>query len=212
MNTRSVTKYESPLRAEQAQATRKRILAGVRAMFEQDPDSQLGFDELAAVSGVNRRTIFRHFPTKEALLEAFWNETNASLGVRFWPETEEDLTALPRELFASLDGIEQIVRASHASGAGRQMRLQANAERQAAFRRSLSAVTTSMSPERARQLEASVQLLFSATAWQTMKDYWGLTGEQAGEAAAWAIRVLLDAARQEGHQSTAATSTTGKTE
>lgn len=199
MNTLLVTKYESPLRAEQAQATRERILAGVRTMFEQNPDNALGFDELAAVSGVNRRTIFRHFPTKKALLEAFWNDANASLGVRFWPESEKDLTDLPPALFASLDGIEGIVRASHASGAGRQMRLQANDERQVAFRKSLAGISKNLPPERARQLEATVQLLFSATAWQTMKDYWGLSGEDAGKAAAWAIEALLDAARKDGH-------------
>ncbi|WP_157949031.1 TetR/AcrR family transcriptional regulator [Neorhizobium huautlense] len=198
MNTLKVTKYESPLRTEQAQQTRERILAGVRAILESDPDSALGFDELAEVSGVNRRTIFRHFPTKEDLLSAFWQSTNASLGVRFWPESERDLVDLPPALFASLDGIEGIVRASHASGPGRQMRLQANDERQAAFKRSLSDVSSLLQPERARQLEATVQLLFSATAWQTMKDYWGLSGEEAGRAAAWAIGALLDAARREG--------------
>ena len=202
MNTRQVTKYESPLRAEQAQATRERILAGVRMMFEQDPDSALGFDELAAVSQVNRRTIFRYFPTKEALLEAFWQSTNASLGVRFWPEREGDLTVLPPDLFASLDGIEGIVRASHASGAGRQMRMQANDERQAAFKNSLSDISKDLDEARVKQLEASVQLLFSATAWQTMKDYWGLSGREAGEAAAWAISALLDAARNEGRNAT----------
>lgn len=202
MNTRSVTKYESPLRTEQAQATRERILAGVRTMFEQDPDNALGFDELATVSGVNRRTIFRHFPTKEALLEAFWNDANASLGVRFWPESEKDLTALPPALFASLDGIDGIVRASHASGAGRQMRLQANEERQAAFRKSLAEISKGLAPERSKQLEATVQLLFSATAWQTMKDYWSLSGEEAGKAAAWAIEALLNAARRDGQNRT----------
>ncbi len=201
MITSRVTKYESPLRAEQAQATRDKILAGVRTMLEADPDNALGFDELAEVSGVNRRTIFRHFPTKEDLLSAFWQSANASLGVRFWPESERDLVELPPELFASLDGIEGIVRASHASGAGRQMRLQANGERQAAFRKSLSDVTDNLDPERARQLEAAVQLLFSATAWQTMKDYWGLSGMEAGKAAAWAIGALLDAARREGRLS-----------
>lgn len=198
MNAHLVTKrYESPLRTEQVQATRERILAAVRTILEQNPHSLLGFDELAAASGVNRRTIFRHFPTKEALLDAFWSSINASLGVRFWPEREEDLTDLPPDLFASLDAIEGIVRASHASGAGREMRLQANLERQRAFQDSLSQIVEGMEPKAARQLEAVVQLLFSATAWQTMKDYWGFTGREAGEAAAWAIRALLDAAKSQ---------------
>ena len=32
----------------------------------------------------------------------------------------------------------------------------------------------------------------SAPGWQAMKDQWGLDGEEAGEAAAWAVGVLLD--------------------
>jgi AcrR family transcriptional regulator len=197
MNTQEVTKYESPLRAAQAQATRDRVLAAVRSMLEADPDSALGFDELAAASGVNRRTIFRHFPTKQALLSAFWQSANASLGVKFWPDSERDLVELPPDLFASLDGIEGIVRASHSSGAGREMRLQANAERQAAFRKSLAATTAGMKRQDARRLEAVVQLLFSATAWQTMRDYWGLPSRESGEAVSWAIDALIRAAKKE---------------
>lgn len=197
MKTESVTNYYSPLRADQTQATRERILVGVRTMFEEDPETALNFERLAEVSGVNRRTIFRHFPTKEDLLSAFWASANASLGVQFWPRSEADLVDLPLALFTALDKIEGIVRASHSSSAGRHMRLQANAERQAAFEKSLAGITADLPPDRAKEFLASVQLMFSATAWQTMKDYWGLTGEEAGKATEWAIRALLDAARTE---------------
>ena len=37
-----------------------------------------------------------------------------------------------------------------------------------------------------------VYLLVSAPAWQAMRDQWGLEGEEAGKAAAWAVRVLTD--------------------
>ncbi len=197
MNPLSVKKYESPLRADQARMTRERILDGVRVLFERDPQAAFSFDEVSEVSGVNRRTIFRHFPTKDALLEEFWSQTNASLGLRFWPQSMVDLTEMPPDLFEALDRIEAIVRASHASSAGREMRLQANDERVAAFRLSLKNLTEDLEPQRARHLEAVVQLLFSATAWMTMKDYWGLPGREAGEAAAWAIGALLDAAQKE---------------
>lgn len=195
MNAPKETRYASPLRDEQAQATRDRILDAVRTLFEADPDSALGFDEIAATAGVARRTVFRHFADKEALLDAFWARTNQSMGVRFWPENERDLVTMPPDLFEALEGIAGIVRASHASAAGRAMRMRANPERQAAFRASLAQVTATLDPVRARQLEALVQLLFSATAWQSMKDYWGLDGRAAGEAVAWAIATLLDAVR-----------------
>ena len=36
------------------------------------------------------------------------------------------------------------------------------------------------------------ELLFSPRAWDSMKENWGLSGKQAGQASAWAINVLLD--------------------
>jgi hypothetical protein len=75
--------------------------------------------------------------------------------------------------------------------------LQVNPQRQRAFRNSLSKISADIDPKMARRLEAVVQLLFSATAWQMMRDYWGFTGREAGEAAAWAIGALIDAAKQE---------------
>lgn len=197
MMTPQVKRYDRSLRDRQADATREMILDGLRSLILENPDAPVSFDALAARSGVNRRTIFRHFPTKEALLEAFWANVNGELGPRFWPESEADLTALPPDLFAALDSIGPIVRAAHASGAAREMRLQANDERQAAFRTALADVQANLPPDRARQLEAAVQLLFSATAWMTMKDTWNLDGRQAGEAAAWAIDALIRAAREE---------------
>lgn len=201
MNTPSVRPYDRGLRDRQAEGTREMILDGLRSLILEEPDAPVSFDALAARSGVNRRTIFRHFPTKEALLDSFWAKVNGELGPRFWPESEADLTALPPDLFAALDGIGPIVRAAHASGAAREMRLQANDERRSAFRTALADVQASLPPERARQLEAAVQLMFSATAWMTMKDTWNLDGRQAGEAAAWAIDALIRAARDEASAS-----------
>lgn len=202
-NTQIVTHDGPILREAQAEATRERILAGVEALIIAEPEADFSFEALAAASGVNRRTIFRHFPDKAALLAAFWTRANKRLGACHWPETEADLTALPPVLFAALDKIEPIVRAAHASGPARDMRLQANAERQAAFRTALAEIAAGLPAERARALEAAVQLLFSATAWLTIKDYWNLSGQQAGEAAARAIDALLEAARRKQAHSNA---------
>ena len=198
MTTQTVPRnYESPLRAEQARATRERILEAVGLIFERDPEAAFSFDDLAREAGVSRRTIFRHFRDKDALLDAFWARTNEKLGVQFWPEKEDDLVAIPPELFAALDRNEGVVRASNVSVAGRELRLRANDRRQVAFRKSLEIVSRGLGPVRRRQLEALVHLLFSPAAWQTMKDHWGLTGREAGEASAWAIQALLKAARHD---------------
>ena len=51
-------------------------------------------------------------------------------------------------------------------------------------------------PRQAKWLAAAVHVLLSSATWQTMKDYWGLSGEEAGKASSMALELLLNAARQ----------------
>ena len=194
--TKEPRSYQSSIRERQSLETRERILKAVGDLMVTDPEQAFSIDDVARQAGVNRRTVFRHFADKGQLIDAFWAQTNRGLGVQFWPRSEADLIRLPESLFEALESIGGIVRASHLSAAGREMLLRANIERQAAFRESLASVTADMSALRARQLQATIQLLFSATAWQTMRDYWGLSAREAGEACSWAIEAILKAAKE----------------
>jgi AcrR family transcriptional regulator len=58
---------ERPLRAD-ARRNREKVLAAARAVFsEQGRDAQM--DDVARRAGVGVGTVYRHFPTKEALIE-----------------------------------------------------------------------------------------------------------------------------------------------
>jgi hypothetical protein len=46
-----------------------------------------------------------------------------------------------------------------------------------------------------RRVAAVLQLLTSAAAWQTLRDYWDMDGKEAGESVALAIELLLLGAR-----------------
>ncbi|MGG5817896.1 TetR/AcrR family transcriptional regulator [Falsiroseomonas sp. HW251] len=197
MNTAVMRKYESPLRQAQAEETRRRILAAVETLLQAEPEAPLSFDAVAAAAGVERRTVFRHFPNKDALLAAFWTWLNQRVALRTWPETEADLRTMPAETFAGFDRHDGVIRAALASASGREMRMGVNAERQAAFRASLAEAARGVDPKRADQAAAVAQLLFSASAWQSLKDYWGMDGKAAGEAVSWAIAALAEALRRE---------------
>ncbi len=183
------------LRDEQARVTRERILEAVRGIFERQPDAAFSFDDLSREAGVSRRTIFRYFKDKEALLDAFLSRTNERLGVPVWPTCEADLVDLPPSLFEALERNSGTVHALNVSVAGREVRLRDNKARQAAFRKSLKNVSQHLSAKEKAYLEAVVHLLFTTSAWQIMKDHWNLEGREAGEASAWAIGLLLEAAR-----------------
>lgn len=198
MTTQEVRKYESPLRRAQAEATRVRILDAVGRLLQEAPDGALGFEEVAAAAGTDRRTVFRHFANKEALLAAFWDRLNDRLGPGTFPDRAADLLAAPRTVFPGFDDAEGVMRASLHSRAGREMRLARRDQRRAAFRAALAPLLASFAPAEARRFEALVQVLYSATAWETFRDYAGMDGAEAGDTAAWALETLAAALCPDG--------------
>lgn len=195
MKSKTRRTYTSPLREARALETRERILEGVARWMQDGAHDEFTLDAVARVAGVERRTVFRHFATKEALLEAFWGWINQRLTPRTLPGTLDELIEAPRETFARFDEQEGVIRASLHTPAGRAMRLAAADARRKAFRAALSEVTQDVSAADRRRLEAVAHVLYSAAAWETMRDYAALTGAQAGDAASWALSVLAGAMR-----------------
>jgi AcrR family transcriptional regulator len=73
------TSVEKPLRAD-ARRNREKVLAAARAVFsEQGVDAQM--DDVARRADVGVGTVYRHFPTKEALLNALSDELFAVVAV-----------------------------------------------------------------------------------------------------------------------------------
>src|SRR3954454_21087537 len=60
------------IRDKQREETREQILRAVGHQLEQGPLEDLSFAEIAKDAKVGERTVYCYFPTKEALLGAFW--------------------------------------------------------------------------------------------------------------------------------------------
>jgi len=70
--TLTPSRYVSNLRERQKAETRDQILRAVARRLEAGPLEDMSFAEIAAEAQIGERTVYRHFPTKEALLGAFW--------------------------------------------------------------------------------------------------------------------------------------------
>lgn len=58
----------TPIRDQKTQATRARIADAALELFAGHGYAETTIDQIAAAAEVGRRTVFRHFPTKEAIL------------------------------------------------------------------------------------------------------------------------------------------------
>ncbi|MEU5694358.1 TetR/AcrR family transcriptional regulator [Actinosynnema sp. NPDC020468] len=69
---------DKPLRAD-AQRKREALLATAREVFDAGDFFDLRFDDFARLAGVGTGTLYRHFPTREALAEAVYRDEVAAL-------------------------------------------------------------------------------------------------------------------------------------
>ena len=65
--------YESPLRREQAAATRRQILQAAQRLFERQGYAATTIAQIAAEAGVSVKTVYVAFDTKSGVLRELWN-------------------------------------------------------------------------------------------------------------------------------------------
>lgn len=185
-----------PLRDRNKTKTREAIMAAVARRLENEGLAQLSFTEIAREADIGESTVYRYYPNKEVLLEAFWDWAPQAIQRDSYPQNFHELESRLSADFIRFDQREPLIRGMLASPQGRSARMHTAAARQQAFRQLVAnEVGDVPDPDRDR-LCAAIQLLYSATTWATFKDYWNMDGAEAGKAASAAIAGLLDHARR----------------
>jgi AcrR family transcriptional regulator len=183
--------YKSPLRDRQAEQTRELIL---QALTEQLSDTGLkdfNIPRLAQRAGVSVRTVYRYFPTKDALLEEFAYWLDSQIGSAAAPRSLEELIALPETAFPAFDERESLIRAQWLTPHGRATREIGRKRRLANWRKVLADVAGNLPASEQRRCLGVVLFLLSSRTWQTLKDEFGLDGRESGKAVSWALRTLI---------------------
>jgi AcrR family transcriptional regulator len=118
--TSTVSETERPLRAD-ARRNRERILQSARAAFaESGADAQI--DDVARHAGVGVGTVYRHFPTKQALLTELVRQT-----FRLFTEWAREALEAGGEPFALIKGLLRRIAETAAGDVGVQYALTSSA-------------------------------------------------------------------------------------
>jgi AcrR family transcriptional regulator len=200
MNSTLEDTQASGLRDRHKSRTRESILGAVARCMEHEGIAQLSFAQIAREAGVGESTAYRYFPTKDALIEAFWEWAPKAINRDRLPATFDELSTRLAPDFAGFDAREPLIRGMLASPVGRDARRKANGSRQKAFRELVDREVGPMPEAERERLCAAIQLLYSATAWSAFRDYWDMDGREAATAATQAIGALLDDARRRMRQ------------
>jgi AcrR family transcriptional regulator len=187
------------LSTARAELVQERVLDGVAALLAAGDD--LTFTKVAEAADVPERTVYRHFPTREALLAAVFDWANRRIG--FSGELPVDgagAITLVRRVFPGFDEIAPVIRELLIAPEGRIARLADRAKRRRAALALVRHEVPKLGRTSTKRVAATVQLLTAASTWQTLRDYWEMNGDEAAETAALAIELILEGARTRSNQ------------
>jgi AcrR family transcriptional regulator len=180
------------VRDQRAEATRSAIVRAAASVLSEQPP-ELRVPAVAEAAGVGIATVYRHFGSKDELLDAVydhWMQGARRILASAPADRESRLELLPalwREQAA--DG--ELERAmSLYNPAGRATRLRRLGRRRQLATDFVADVDTG-DEQSQRYLEAIALLLTSTTAHRHLRDHWDMTTEEAALAAAWGVRKLI---------------------
>ena len=189
MNERSHT----TLRERQKASTRDLILETAMEIFLR-PEETFSHETIAQRAGMSPRTVYRHFPKQTDLFLALWQRHREETDTQF-PTTEAELLPMVHTQFRQFEKHAALVRAVLASPASTEILTPGWREGPAAFQEALGGITADLPADQARRLVAVCQSIYSAPFWQMLRTRGELSGDEAADAAAWAMEAVLTAAR-----------------
>jgi AcrR family transcriptional regulator len=187
--------YHSPLRQEQAKRTREQILDGCLRFIARDGIADLSIPGVAREAGVSVPTIYRYFRTKRELVEALNSYVlqKANIKPPPLPRNPEDLIAGVKELFVKYEQLDETLRAAAMSEFSHKMRKEVLQQRLDIIEGALAPVADSFNEADRIYLRNIVFILTTTAMARTFADYLGLSGAEAADTVAWAIRMLTRA-------------------
>jgi AcrR family transcriptional regulator len=181
--------YRSAVRQEQAARTRARILEAFVDELARGHDDFVVAD-VAARAGVSVRTVYQHFPNREAQIDAVVAWIDAQVGAEELPATAAELPAFTRRRYDTFFAHERVFRAQLGAGVATEVRRRRRRKLEAAVDGCLAA--TGAPAAEARAAAAMIKELIGAPLGLRLMDH-GLDREETTSVAEWTVQLIVAA-------------------
>lgn len=185
--------YKSPLRSDQKGNTRDRILDTVAEIISEGRILEFSVKDVATRAGISYGTVYRHFPTRESLLEALY-EAAAEVMAQSAPFTPQSLDDIPVLAVKTLEMFEQranLVQAFTTALLVNNVKPKSRYQRDQIMREMVIESAPSLSSRSVNEFTAIISHLYSSLTWTTLRQRYGLNSEETAEALHWALQTLI---------------------
>ena len=186
--------YSNALRQNQSKSTRELILQSLNEIIAENRILTFTVEELADRAGVSHRSVYRYFPTKDALLRALANYNKdlvEQLKVESLASYSNDITSIVETTFANFDKYPVLVRAINVSDMISHIEISGREEADNLVKQFLMSLAPNLDSQEGKHVFAVVRFLISSLAWQTLRERFGLESQEARKAVTWAIEALI---------------------
>jgi AcrR family transcriptional regulator len=193
-STRSTTKpYTSTLRDRQVAQTREFILDALTTLLGDRRADEVTTRDLAAAAGVSERTVYRHFPDRESLLEGLTRRLPPLDGVKpsFGMGALDDLAPTSRRLMEVLDEHYVTARAEAVFNADPRRFGSDTKANTRDLRELLAKELPELSDREQLRIAAVLRCLVSTQAWLRMREEFGVPGTESGPVVAWVVDTII---------------------
>jgi AcrR family transcriptional regulator len=191
--------YDTTNRDAAKAETRDRIVRALVRVIREDGVHAFTMQRVAERAGIALRTVYRHFDSREQLLEGLSDLLDrevAAAGMHM-PTNVEELKAAPEPMYRYFDVIKDPLAASVVAAMATGYRTRSQLQRWAYFEAMLAEAHPTLGAGELREATAIFLALASSRTWYTLTREIGLDAEEGGRAVGWGVRTLLaDLARR----------------
>jgi AcrR family transcriptional regulator len=185
--------YTSTLRQRQMTQTRELILDAVTTLLGDRRADEVTTRDIAVEAGVSERTVYRHFPDRETLLEGLTQRLPQLDGLTpsFATDGLDALAATGRRLMELLDEHYVTARAEAVFNADPRRFAAGTRTNTRELRKLLATELPELGEREQLRVAAVIRCLVSTQAWLRMREEFGVPGTESGPIVAWVIDTII---------------------
>ena len=185
--------YHSSLRDAQAAQTRERLFLAAKEFLEAEDLEKLTLRRLAELADVSAPTVYAHFPSMEALYQAFFLWLKPHLGTDVALPPLADFASMPAEMFPRFARQARLLRNLMSTAVWDRLRADDWQAKQDNWAAPIRAALPGLSAVETGRAAIALAAFSTPNMWRWLIEITGCTQPEAAQIAAWATGALVSA-------------------
>lgn len=185
--------YNSPLRSQQLKITREKIMHAVAELISEGYILTFSIKDVAERAGISYGTVYRHFPTRESLLDGLYEFATEVLEQDFSLKSFafDELSEVTKKTGEVFERSSTILQAFTMVLATNNIQPQSRRKRDQKYLDMVKKNAPSLPTEAAKQAAAIIAHLHSSLTWVTLRQRFDFGAEDTADALEWVLKLII---------------------